>query len=501
MRITKKIISSVVILLLAGVTFAQSEAPGNLPVLRVDASKLLGDFKPINGVNGGPRSTVGVFDNSEYFNAFKPPFVRLHDVPFVADGAVDIHCIFPDFSADETDPANYNFRKTDLYIKSIIDVGSKVVFRLGESIEGGDPELFPKFYAHPPEDYQKWARICCNIIRHYNMGWANGFEWNIEYWEIWNEFNSRPECWSGTSEQYFELYEAAALAIKDLDANLKVGGPTVNNSVSIDEGRDFLAFCRDRKVPVDFVSWHGYANHPKKIMENIEKGIATVKEFGFDQAETIFDEWNYHAIPWGMKDRESKYNKGFKKTGGAPGASFTASVLGYMQNSDLDIACYYAAMGGIFRFGFFDIHGIPKKPFYTFVAYNQLIKCGTQVEALGSKQETGLGVVAAVNNEEKTCAVLLSNFEDETSRVVLDLKNIPIKDQLYCSEYVIDEVRSLDWDREQVLNSSDSQIIVELPKASVRLILLTPQSLERKPLNLFGEADRKFDEQREKQGN
>jgi len=470
---------------------AQTNKFADLPVFTVNAAIKQGVFKPINGVNGGPRLTIGVFDNSEYFSAINPPFVRLHDTHHAAEETVDIHYVFPDFNSDENDPTNYCFEKTDSYIKAIVNVDSKVIFRLGESIEHGKP----KYNVHPPKDYDKWARICCNVIRHYNSGWADGFEWNIQYWEIWNEFNSQPECWTGSNQQYFELYEVTARTIKKMDPNLKVGGPTLNQSVSGQVGKDFLAYCKNRKVPVDFVSWHGYEDHPQKLMENIEQGIATVKEYGFKDAETVFDEWNYHGIPWGMKSRERIYNEGFKRTGGATGAAFTASVLGYMQNSELDIACYYAAFGSIFRFGFFDIYGLPKKPFYSFVAYNQLLKCGTQVKATGDKRETGLGIVAAVNEKDNVSAVLLSNFDDKASRFVLDLKNLPITDRLYCSEYLIDEDHSLDWDREQVLSSGDTQLVVELPKESVRLILFTPQSGERKVLNSFGEADKEYDKE------
>ena len=46
---------------------AQNNNSVNLPVFTVHASKSLGAFKPINGVNGGPRINLGnYFDNTEY---------------------------------------------------------------------------------------------------------------------------------------------------------------------------------------------------------------------------------------------------------------------------------------------------------------------------------------------------------------------------------------------------------------------------------------------------
>ncbi|MBI4578450.1 MAG: hypothetical protein HY718_02035 [Planctomycetes bacterium] len=48
------------------------------------------------------------------------------------------------------------------------------------------------------KDFAKWAKICVNIIRHYNEGWADGFHYNIRYWEIWNEPNVGNSMRSGT---------------------------------------------------------------------------------------------------------------------------------------------------------------------------------------------------------------------------------------------------------------------------------------------------------------
>lgn len=449
---------------------AQTKNLSELPVLTVDASKPAESFKPINGVNGGPRMDLGnYFDNSPYFKRMNPPYVRLHDVSLAAMGAVDIHCIFPDFNADENDPAHYQFGKSDLYIQAILNSGSKVIFRLGEAIEKSKP----KFYVNPPTDYKKWARVCCNIIRHYNEGWANGFKWDIRYWEIWNEPNAK-NCWTGTTEQYCELYKEASTSIKKLDPSLKVGGPALAGSIASDYGRTFLAYCRDNHLPLDFVSWHGYASHPYRLLENIKKGIAAVDEYGFSEAETIFDEWNYIAGGFhGYASREDA-RASFLKTKSASGAAFTASMLIYLQNSELDIACYYAAFGGAFRFGLFDIYGVPEKPFYTFEAWNKLVQSGTPVKVTGNKIKTGLGIAATVNQSSMTTAVLLSNFEDDVPKYMLELNHLPFDKNLICTELVIDEKRSMELDREQILSSGDTHIVVNLPKGTVRLLLFTP---------------------------
>ncbi len=450
------------------------------PAFTVDASRQLGPFKPLNSVNGGPRINMGLaFDNSEYFREFKPPIVRTHDSAYSDLDTCDVHAIFPNFEADDSKPENYRFDKTDRHIKAILDVGSQVLFRLGESIEHGQP----KRYAQPPADFKKWTRICCNIVRHYNQGWANGFQWNIRYWEIWNEPNAMGTCWLGSAEQYYELYRETATALKNLDPNLKVGGPALaggaNGFIGNKFGAEFLEFCRDNKVPLDFVSWHSYTDHPAGLMKSIEGSIAAVRKFAPPNAELFLDEWNYRiSVPANVKKTREGGRDLFLRVRGGEGAAYAATMLAFMQETDLSAAFFYAAYGTVFRYGMFDQYGVPSRQFDAFKAFNQVVQCGTRIAVSGNKRETGLGIVAAVDKETGKTAVLLSNFGDEASQFGLELKHLPLKGNFYCTEYVINNTHALTWEREKPVAGGDLTLAVELPKSSVRLILFTPESLK-----------------------
>ena len=216
---------------------------------------------------------------------------------------VDIPCIFPFFDADPDDPENYFFKKTDDYLAPIIKNNSEIIYRLGTSIE-----YYTQYYIHPPSDYNKWAKICINIIRHYNEGWANGFEYNIKYWEIWNEPENKL-MWLGTPLQYFELYETAAKAIKAHDPNLRVGGPATTG-VRSTLVKPFLSFCRDKSVPLDFFSWHNYSHNPRFMVKDAGDVRAILDEYGFMNTESHLNEWHYLPSSWEafgyeLKDRES----------------------------------------------------------------------------------------------------------------------------------------------------------------------------------------------------
>ena len=129
---------------------------------------------PLHGFNAGPMTQVFTYDARPWFVEGGFPFARMHDAeyPYGSGEFVDIPCIFKNFDADENDPASYNFPNTDEYIRQSLNVGARIIFRLGISIEHSPH----KRYVDPPKDFAKWARICEHIIRHYNEGWADGYE-------------------------------------------------------------------------------------------------------------------------------------------------------------------------------------------------------------------------------------------------------------------------------------------------------------------------------------
>jgi xylan 1,4-beta-xylosidase len=78
------------------------------------------------------------------------------------------------------------------------------------------------------------------------------------YFEVWNEPNLR-SFWAGTQQDYFELYRHTVQALKGVDAQLRVGGPSTAANAWVPE---FLDFCEKNKLPCDFVSTHHYPNDP-----------------------------------------------------------------------------------------------------------------------------------------------------------------------------------------------------------------------------------------------
>ena len=379
--------------------------------------------RPLHGVNLGPMTKVFTYDARPLYLEAGFPYARLHDVeyPYGSGEFVDIPCIFKDFSADETDPASYNFGLTDAYIEKCIEVGAEPLFRLGVSIEHAPV----KRYIYPPADFDKWARICEHIIAHYNEGWADGYRWNIRYWEIWNEPESNT-MWLGTPEQFYELYAVTARHLKSRFPDIKVGGSAFTCAHNdFIEGFVKYVTSQSEPIPFDFFSWHLYFVKMSTFKKQYALTVDLLKRYGCEGVENVFDEWNYMR-DW--KDQADSYVKLKTHVGGA----FCAATLAYMQNdTDIALATYYEADVVKEWCGLFCVSemGIAMqkakvgalKPFYPFKYFNELYKLGEAVRAESSSEN--VFATAAVKGSE--FAILAANYRNEDTEVTFDLSEFP----------------------------------------------------------------------------
>ena len=179
----KKILFAFASLLIAAGVQAQKTHPDISSLLvkaTIDPSVIKGPVKPMNAVNNGPNPEDDP-QQMEDFRILNIPFCRTHDSTvddYYGYHLVDISEVFPDFSKDPDKESSYDFRETDAFIKTLLDSGAKVMYRLGQSIE---THTAAKYNIYPPKDYRKWARICEHVIMHYNEGWAKGFHYDIRY--------------------------------------------------------------------------------------------------------------------------------------------------------------------------------------------------------------------------------------------------------------------------------------------------------------------------------
>ena len=425
---------------------AQSFLAGDVVV---DASKRLGEIRPLHGVNGGVLEEGGTVDLSRAYAEIGTPLARLHDCRWPGPDVVDVHTVFPDPRADPGRPESYTFETTDRYLAAILATGARIVYRLGESIEHTEK----KRWVHPPADPERWAAACAGIVRHYNEGWADGFRHGVRYWEIWNEPENRPSMWTGTEEDWFRLYTATSRRLKERFPEILVGGPSIGypgklrgDALEPSPFLDaFLERCRKDGAPLDFFSWHRYADDPRDLPRLARAVRKLLDERGFPRAESHLNEWNHlPGEDWspllpagqGLARRQC-----FEAIGGAPGAAFTAAALVLLQDAPVDAANYYA--GDTKPFGLFDELGAPRKPFHAFRAFRSLLDTPLRVETRSGDGE--LAACAGLSRDGDRASVLLARFRVGPRRATrVRLENLPWTGASRWEVLVIDREKDLE---------------------------------------------------------
>lgn len=416
--------------------------------LHVDCASVIGNIRPLHGVNCGPVADQELTDVSAYYKELAIPYTRLHDCHWPNPDVVDIHTIFPDSGADPEAAESYRFSRTDDYVKSILATGSQVVFRLGESIEHSRK----KHYVNPPPDAAKWAAICVGIIRHYNEGWANGFRHGIRYWEIWNEPENRPAMWTGTDEDYLRLYTVAAKAIKAKFPNVLVGGPSFGYCGEVvgttlkptPFASAFLARCKEQSAPLDFFSWHRYTADPYTFHQQAVAVRSFLDANGFTKAESHLNEWNY--LPnndWKALSQAGQgllRQKFYEEMRGPAGAAFTACALLFLQDSPVDVANYYRGDSG--GFGLFTCDGVAGKPVYAFRAFKWLLDTPVRVATRGSVPGQ-LAIGAGMNAARTQATILISNYKSADEKADLTVEQVPWDGPTVCEAYALDAENDL----------------------------------------------------------
>jgi len=387
----------------------------------IDAAHVVGDIKPLHDVCNGPICLRGYHDFTSYYKELGIRNVRLHDVPYTFDNVQDINYVFPRMDADPNCADNYDFGQTDFYLESIASLGIDIIYRLGYSIEF---EKSPLVHNVPPVSFENWATVCANIVRHYNRGWAKGKEMGIQYWEVWNEPDQK-QFWDGTPQDFYQLYEATAKAIKLADPSVKVGGPALALDMDFLEG--FLAHCRKHEVPLDFVSWHVYASDSQDVVVRAAQVRSLMAKCGYSNVESILDEWNYARAD---VDRQTM----FTEQSGMPGAAFDAAVLIKLQDTPVDVATFYTGTNLVY--GLFNAYGTPHKAYYSFLAFRRILDAPLRL-AVETSDAEGLPALAGLSEDQKMIRILQSNTRSATRSLWFSVRNVPWAGSAKCTKQVV----------------------------------------------------------------
>ena len=375
---------------------------------------------------------------------------RTHDWALINPGqcVCDYYHIFPLKHLDAKDPRNYVFAQTDYLLKRTREeLGHDVFFRLGTSIEHSGNKVH--FNAAIPDDFDKVAEVFAGTVRHYNRGWADGFNWGIKYWEIWNEPDGGSTMWclpegdkaeNGDKEEqkrrdlkrrdlFVKFFVTCLKRLKAEFPEAKVGGPAMCE-VNRDYFRALLAGCKEAGVRPDFISWHHYVDAPDWIIGEINAARKLCDEFGFTDCELIIDEWHYFNYDlYGWAELRSPDPEIQKRVWSGPGSHngidsscFNLTLLSKFQHSCLSQGYYYGC-NNRGSWGFKDAMNAKYKVFYGLCLFGEMMRGYTRMFA--STDDGTVSTLAAASSDGRKRALLVTDYRGKGLEVSVDVKGIP----------------------------------------------------------------------------
>jgi xylan 1,4-beta-xylosidase len=284
---------------------------------------------------------------------------------------------------DEMNQLIYSFFNTEHIFDFLLSIGMTPFVELSFmplALSSGDQIVFSyKDNVTPPNDFNEWESLITKIVQHWvdRYGVINVRKW---YFEIWNEPNLNA-FWTGTQQDYFNLYQRAARAIKKIDPDLRVGGPATASNAWISEFKDY---CIQNNVPFDFISTHHYptdafgkpgddtitqlASSKRSILR--EQVMETRKKAG--NTPVYYTEWSTSSNPFDDLHDEPYASSFIVKT--ILEAKGQVEGYSYWTFSDIFNENYFSSIPFHGGFGLLTIHGIPKPAYRAFELLHRLGK-------------------------------------------------------------------------------------------------------------------------------
>lgn len=260
---------------------------------------------------------------------------------------------------------------------------------------------------------------------------------DVRVFEVWNEPNGF--FWSGTLHQYLTLYQNTADALEQAAAEahrrIEVGGPALADfSATPDMAwvRAMAAFVSAHHLPLDFFSWHEYANDPdvgpsasfpqglcflhsrgpagrcdnpslsaRSVGRGVRRVRAALARYPSLHPKLWLDEWNVNA---GYDPRMS----------GTYGGAFVAAVLDSAQGAGLNRSCFYEAVddAALDNFGLLTASLAPKPAYRVFAMWHRMAGHIVPVSVARGPSNAAPSSVGAVASRGPgdSLRVLIDNF-------------------------------------------------------------------------------------------
>jgi len=217
-----------------------------------------------------------------------PVYVRAHNLMTSGDGSYALKWGSTNmYSEDKDGKPVYDWTIIDGIFDTYIQRGMKPLAQIGFMPEALSER--PQPYRHhwapgtpykeimtgwatPPKDYDKWAELIYQWVRH-SVARYGQKEVESWYWEVWNEPDGLYLIAPDTERAYFKMYDYAATAVKRALPTARIGGPHTAGAGRFMD--DFLRHCLHETnyatgkpgTPLDFVAFH--AKGAPKVVDGV----------------------------------------------------------------------------------------------------------------------------------------------------------------------------------------------------------------------------------------
>ena len=523
--------------------FFISAASAQPTSIHVDMKKQTGDMTPVWAWFGydEPNYTY-MKDGKKLLSEIAalspvPVYVRAHSLLVTGDGTPALKWGSTNaYTEDANGKPVYNWRIIDSIFDTYIQRGMKPLAQIGFMPEAmstnptpyrhywkpGDP--YANIYtgwAYPPKDYNKWAELIYQWVRH-SVDRYGKKEVESWWWELWNEPNG---YWKGTREDFFKLYDYTGDAVKRALPTAKIGGINIAGTAGKTAQEWLHAFVKHcfldtnyvtKKIgsPVDMILFHAKGS-PKVVDGHVQMNMGrqlTDINAGFKFVAS-YPQLKNLPIVIGESDPEGcaacgmKTNPSNAYRNGTMYSSYTAASFArkYLLADSFKVN-FLGAVTWAFEFedqpwfyGFRDLatNGVDKPVLNVFRMFGMMK--GKRVAVNGSKMYDLKTMVdssvrgkyndigALASKDKRSAAIMVWNYQDDDKQGAAEAIEINIEGlaatKITLTEYRIDNEHSNSYEVWKKMGSPQNptkEQIAELEKAGQLQMMGKPQKLNVK---------------------
>ena len=339
----------------------------------------------------------------------------------------------------------YNFDKFNQIFDTIIQNGMLPFMEISfcpETLKSSEKVImYYKASTSIPSSYEKWTslikKMISHVIKRYGIECVK--KW---YFEVWNE----PDLifFDGAMEEYFELYDHTALAIKSMDRSLRVGGPATSKCAWISEfinhiesGSKISGF---KPLPCDFIATHAYPSdlpflssaagnvqlQNSNVLVQLYSAVKEkIESSSLKGIPLIMGEWNSSAGPLAYNHDEKNNAAFIVKTMNEIKEIIDGSLYWNLSDIFEEFGFHYTPFHG--GYGLFNVNSIPKSSYNAFKLLNMVDGEEIEVQKNGEIKESA-DVLASINKNKGLLNLLLYFYaEPDTQDITPWNVNIAIR--------------------------------------------------------------------------